>query len=119
MSKEFKSSWTAVNQFMKTEEGKLTLGNLDRLSRELLQWIVSRCQSDELLHVQEIVAKSEVASPATVHKCIDVLRRAKLISVEQDKSDQRRRVVTPTRLGLAELRALDKAFESWVKKYNT
>ncbi len=118
MAKSSQYSWIAVNEFIKTEEGKLTLGKLDRLSRQLLQWIVVRCQSDELLHIQEIIAHSEVASPATVHKCIDVLRRAKLISVEADKSDQRRRVVTPTRLGITELRALDKAFESWVRKPN-
>jgi hypothetical protein len=119
MIKRFDSAWIAAKRFIAAEEQKLALGKLDRLSREFLDWIVVRCQSEEPLHIQEVVMESNIASPATVHKSIKALHEASLIEVEVDPSDHRRRTVVPTALALSELRALDKAFHGWVKRYAT
>ncbi|WVN42335.1 hypothetical protein AOB54_02860 [beta proteobacterium MWH-UniP1] len=108
--------WIAAREFMKAQEQEFTLGKLDRLSREFLDWIVLRCQSNEPLHIQEIVMGSAIASPATVHKCVDTLYHEKLIDLTIDKSDHRRRIVRPTALALRELTALDAAFQGWLKK---
>ncbi len=105
MTKRFDSPWLTSKRFMAAEEQKLSLGKLDRLSREFLDWIVVRCQSEEPLHIQEVVMESNIASPASVHKCITALHEANLIEVEVDPSDHRRRTVTPTALALSELRA--------------
>lgn len=116
MTKRLDLRWIATKQFMAAEEQKLTVGALDRLSREFLDWIMVRCQSEEPLHIQEIVMQSDIASPATVHKSIGILQQVKLIEVEVDPADHRRRSVVPTALALKELRSLDTAFQTWAKK---
>jgi hypothetical protein len=116
MTKRLDFRWIDAKQFIAAEEQKLTVGALDRLSREFLDWIVVRCQSEEPLHIQEIVMESDIASPATVHKSINILQQAKLIDVEVDPADHRRRSVVPTALALKELRSLDTAFQAWTKK---
>jgi hypothetical protein len=116
MTKRLDTRWIAAKQFMAAEEQKLTLGKLDRLSREFLDWVAVRCQSIEPLYIQEIVMESDIASPATVHKSIKILQQAKLIVVEVDPSDHRRRSVAPTALALDELKTMDKIFQNWVKK---
>jgi hypothetical protein len=63
----------AIKQFMAAKEKEFVVGKLDRLSREFLDWTVVRCQSDEPLHIQEIVMHTNIASPATTHKSISTL----------------------------------------------
>lgn len=116
MTKRFDSRWIAAKQFMAQEQQKLVLGKLDRLSREFLDWIVMRCQSEKPLYIQEIVMESDIASPATVHKSIDILGNAGLIDLVVDETDHRRRLVKPTGLAFDELRSLDRSFQAWVKK---
>lgn len=116
MSRRFDSRWIAAKQFMAAEQQKLVLGRIDRLSRDFLDWILVRSQLDKPLHIQEIVMESDIASPATVHKSIDVLVRVKLIDVIIDQTDHRRRLVRPTALALEELKTLDKSFQAWIRK---
>ena len=47
-------------------------------------------------YVQTIVMKSEVASPATIHKGLAILERQGFISMQVDPTDTRRRIVSPT-----------------------
>jgi hypothetical protein len=116
MAKRLEFHWISAKQFMSQEQQKLTLGSIDRLSRELLDWIMVRAQSEQELFIQEIVMESEIASPATVHKSLDVLSNAGLIELAVDESDHRRRLVRPTDLALEELKALEKSFQAWIRK---
>jgi DNA-binding MarR family transcriptional regulator len=116
MTRFLDSRWIAAKQFMAAEQQKLAVGKLDRLSRDFLDWIVVRSQMEKPLHIQEIVMESDIASPATVHKSIDVLENAKLIDVVIDETDQRRRLVRPTALALEEVKALDKSFQAWIRR---
>jgi DNA-binding MarR family transcriptional regulator len=111
-----RSPWIAGKQFMASEEQRLSIGKVDRLSRLVLDWIVLRCLSNKPLHIQEIVMKSGIASPATIHKSLDTLLRAKLIELTIDAADLRRRQVTPSALAIDEIRMLDRAFRLWSKK---
>ncbi len=111
------SSWAKAKRFMAAEEKKLNLACLDGLGRDYLDWIVERCKTSTPLHVQEIITQSDLASPATAHKYLQALQRAKLISVVVDKEDLRRRIVLPTPLALREIKAVDDAFKVWITRH--
>jgi DNA-binding PadR family transcriptional regulator len=119
MTKHLDHLSIATKQFIDAREKEFVVGKLDRLSREFLDWIVVRCQSDEPLHIQEIVMHSSISSPATAHKSINRLHKENLIEVEVDPTDHRRRTVAPTALALDELQALDRALKAWLKRFSS
>ncbi|MFM8630199.1 MAG: hypothetical protein ACKODQ_01800, partial [Betaproteobacteria bacterium] len=90
-------------------------GQIDVISQRLLEWISVRNRKAHPLHVQEIVLKSEIASPATIHKSIALLEERGLITVNIDPHDSRRRIVLITAHAEKLLIKLSKGVESWAK----
>ncbi|MFN9944511.1 MAG: hypothetical protein ACK56I_34090, partial [bacterium] len=72
------------------------MGGLDVLSLRLLDWIYATQSSKEPLYVQTIITKSQVASPATLHKSLAALLREELIQAEIDPVDSRRKIISAT-----------------------
>lgn len=106
--------WIDLRRKLAELESQTSYGKLDALTQRLLEWIHMRTGSEELLYVQEIVMQSGVASPATIHKGLVSLERAKLISLRVDADDARRRIVAPTSRADAMLSELAQGLESWI-----
>ena len=106
--------WIDLRRKLADLESQTSYDKLDALTQRLLEWIHMRTGSGELLYVQEIVMQSGVASPATIHKGLVSLERAKLISLRVDADDARRRIVAPTIRADAMLGELAQVLETWI-----
>ncbi len=106
--------WIDLRRKLADLESQTSYGKLDALTQRLLEWIHMRTGSGDLLYVQEIVMQSGVASPATIHKGLVSLERAKLISLRVDADDARRRIVAPTSRADAMLGELAQGLEAWI-----
>jgi DNA-binding MarR family transcriptional regulator len=90
------NAWLNLRQLLDVVQAETELKTIDERSQRLLEWIISNYSPERSLFVQTIVMKSEVASPATIHKGLSILEREGLISMKVDPSDTRRRIVSPT-----------------------
>ena len=108
-------TWIALRALLDSLESQTEYRNLDTSSQRLLEWIAVRVQKEAPLHIQEIILRSEVASPATVHKLLATLEHAGLISMTVDVSDSRRRIVQVTTQASRLFGKLDKGLETWAK----
>ena len=108
-------TWIALRALLDSLELQTEYKNLDASSQRLLEWISVRVQKEAPLHIQEIILRSEVASPATVHKLLATLEHAGLISMTVDVSDSRRRIVQITTQASRLFSKLDKGLEAWAK----
>ena len=108
-------TWIALRALLDSLESQTEYKNLDASSQRLLEWISVRVQKEAPLHIQEIILRSEVASPATVHKLLATLEHAGLISMTVDVSDSRRRIVQITTQASRLFGKLDKGLETWAK----
>ncbi len=108
-------TWVTLRAALDELEAQAGYDQLDRISQRLLEWIAVRRKDDALLHIQEIVLKSNVASPATVHKSLYILEQRGLISINIDANDSRRRIVSITASAEKLLARLSKGVEAWTK----
>jgi DNA-binding MarR family transcriptional regulator len=108
-------TWISLQAVLESLQSETDYGQLDAISQRLLEWISLRNLRADPLHVQEIVLKSEIASPATIHKSIALLEERGLITVNIDPHDSRRRIVLITAHAERLLIKLSKGVESWAK----
>jgi DNA-binding MarR family transcriptional regulator len=108
-------TWIALRALLDSLESQTEYKNLEASSQHLLEWIAVRVQKEAPLHIQEIILKSEVASPATVHKLLAILEQEGLISMNVDASDSRRRIVQITTQASRLFGKLDKGIETWAR----
>lgn len=109
------NTWTSLRTFLDHLELESGYGQVDPISQRILEWISLRNKKGTPLHVQEIIMKSQVASPATVHKSLAALEYRGLISITIDANDTRRRIVTVTSAAEKMLSKLSRGVESWAK----
>ena len=107
--------WVKLRAALDELEAQVGYDQLDRISRRLLEWIAMRRKNDAVLYIQEIVLKSNVASPATVHKSLYTLEQHGLVSINIDAHDSRRRIVSITASAEKLLTKLSKGVEAWAK----
>jgi len=108
-------TWIALRALLDSLESESEYSKLDIISQRLLEWISVRNRKDSPLHVQEIVMKSQIASPATVHKTLSLLEQRGLITVTIDAHDSRRRIVAVTPHAERILSKLSKGVETWAR----
>ena len=108
-------TWIALRALLDSAEKDAGYHELDAISQRMLEWIAVRKQNNAPLYIQEIVMKSGVASPATIHKSIALLERLGYLSVTVDGSDTRRRVIQLTAQAERVLRRLSNEVDSWAK----
>lgn len=108
-------TWISLRTLLDSLESDTEFNTLDPIGQRMLEWIAVRTQNAAPLHIQEIVRKSEVASPATVHKTIAILEQQGLISVSKDTIDSRRRIVRITTQAEKLLARLSKGVDAWAK----
>jgi DNA-binding MarR family transcriptional regulator len=115
MAKPSTSSWIEARGFLRKAQAESAFGELDDLSFRLLEWILSRPEKDHPLFAMDLVLKSGVASPAAIHKSAATLVDKGFIDSEYDPADTRRRIITPTRRAIRELKRLDQEVQDWAK----
>ena len=108
-------TWISLRALLDSLESDTGFDRLNPISQRMLEWIAVRLQNSAPLHIQEIVMKSGVASPATVHKAIAILERQGLISVSRDEIDSRRRIVHITPRAERLLAGLSKGVDAWAR----
>jgi len=106
-------TWISLRKLLDTVSSGTEYAKLDLISQRLLEWIAVRNQKEEPLYVQEIVMKSEVASPATIHKGIAILEREGLITLVTDQVDSRRRIVNISSQAQKLLAKLSRGVDAW------
>lgn len=109
------NTWTSLRTFLDSLESESGYKQVDPISQRILEWISLRNRAGAPLHVQEIIMKSQVASPATVHKSLSTLEYRGLITITIDANDTRRRIVSVTSAAEKLLSKLSRGVESWAK----
>jgi len=79
-----------------TIEGKGELLALDLDAKKLLETIAVRHAQGKPLTVTEAMAMAHIASPATIHRKLDVLREIGMIETQFEGSNRRTKFLVPT-----------------------
>jgi len=77
-------------------EGKGEIPVLDLDAKKLLETIAVRHSQGKPLTVTEAMAMSHIASPATIHRKLDVLREIGMIDTHFEGSNRRTKFLVPT-----------------------
>lgn len=107
------NAWLNLRQLVDALKSDSDFKDVDERSQRLLEWIVTHYSADKPMFVQTIVMKSDVASPATIHKSLAILERQDLIKVEIDAQDTRRRIVSPTERSRKLMNKLGQRVKAW------
>ena len=79
-----------------TNEGNGKLPSLDLDAKKLLETIAVRHLQGKSLTVTEAMAMSHIASPATIHRKLDVLREIGMIETLYEGTNRRTKFLVPT-----------------------
>jgi len=77
-------------------EGKGELPNLDLDAKRLLEVIAVRHSQGTPLTVSDTMAMSQIASPATIHRKLDMLREIGMIETYFEGQNRRTKYLCPT-----------------------
>jgi DNA-binding MarR family transcriptional regulator len=113
------NAWLNLRELLDVVNHDTDLKSIDERTQRLLEWIVAHHSSERSMFVQTIVMKSEVASPATIHKGLAILEREGLISVVVDTEDTRRRIVSPTDRAKKLMAKLSQKVKAWAESLPT
>ena len=83
-----------------TIEGKGELPLLDLDAKKFLETIAVRHSQGKPLTVTETMAMSHIASPATIHRKLDILREIGMIDTQFEGSNRRTKFLAPTPLAV-------------------
>ena len=92
-----------------TIEGKGELPVLDLDAKKLLETIAVRHSQGKQLTVTEAMAMSHIASPATIHRKLDVLREIGMIDTQFEGTNRRTKFLAPTSAAVQYFQAHSKA----------
>lgn len=111
--------WINLRSLLDAVSRDTEMSRLDERSQRLLEWVVAHHNPELPTFVQAIVTGSNVASPATVHKCLSVLEREGLLHFTVDTLDTRRRIVTPTEKAYRLYEQLNNKVTQWASQFKT
>ena len=81
---------------LQTIEGTGELPNIDPDARRLLEAIAVRSAQGQPLTVTEAMTLQHIASPATIHRKLDVLRESGMIETQFEGANRRTKYLIPT-----------------------
>ena len=81
---------------LQTIEGKGELPALDLDAKKLLETIAVRSEQGKPLTVTEAMAMAHIASPATIHRKLDLLREIGMIDTHFEGTNRRTKFLVPT-----------------------
>ena len=104
-SRQFYLRFTALVNAMNKDAGI----DLDALALRLLEAITAAHASGNPLKVTDALVLTEIASSATLHKKLEVLKAQGYIKVEHPEDNRRTKYLTPTPQALNHFDALGRA----------
>jgi Fe2+ or Zn2+ uptake regulation protein len=81
---------------LQTIEGKGEIPSLDLDAKKLLETIAVRNEQGKPLTVTEAMAMAHIASPATIHRKLDLLREIGMIDTHFEGTNRRTKFLVPT-----------------------
>lgn len=111
-----KSAYLRFLKLRDSIEQTSMLKSLDECARRLLEVIFAKHQSGRTLTISEAMLLSSIASPATIHRKINILLTSGLVEFEFRNGNNRTKYLVPTKLANTHYeilgRALAKAFQN-------
>ncbi len=81
-------------------KSNIDLSGIDDIGKKLLEAIAITSDHGQPLVVTQTLELSEIASPATIHRRIEILKKAGLIQVMQTEQNQKIKFLVPTQISI-------------------
>jgi DNA-binding MarR family transcriptional regulator len=81
-------------------KSNIDLSGIDDIGKKLLEAIAIKSAQGQPLVVTQTMELSEIASPATIHRRIEILKKAGLIQVMQTEQNQKIKFLVPTQISI-------------------
>ena len=86
-------------------QSNIDLSGIDEIGKKLLETIAIKSAQGQPLVVTQTMKLSDIASPATIHRRIEILKKAGLIQVMQTEQNQKIKFLVPTQISINCLKA--------------
>ncbi len=96
-------------------KSNLDLSGIDEVGKKLLEAIAISSAQGHPLVVTQTMELVEIASPATIHRRIEVLKKTGLIKVMQTDQNQKIKFLVPTQASIDHFEKLGKLMASAVR----
>lgn len=110
-----KTAYLRFLSLLGTLEQNSEFGKIDEESKRLLDVISLRHNTGSTLTVTDAMGLNAIASPATMHRKLDQLLLAGLISLEFREGNRRTKYLVPTQLSEAHYEKLGQALTTAIK----
>jgi DNA-binding Lrp family transcriptional regulator len=96
-------------------KSNIDLSNIDEIGKKLLETIAIKSAQGQPMVVTQTMELSDIASPATIHRRIETLKKAGLIKVFQTEQNQKIKYLVPTQTSIDYFEKLGKLMASAIR----
>ena len=93
-------------------KSNIDLSNIDEIGKKLLETIAIKSAQGQPMVVTQTMELSDIASPATIHRRIEILKKAGLVKVFQTEQNQKIKYLVPTQTSIDYFEKLGKLMAS-------
>jgi len=97
-------------------QSNIDFSGIDELGKKLLETIAIKSAQGHPMVVTETMDLSDIASPATIHRRIEILKKAGLIQVFQTEQNQKIKYLVPTQTSIDYFEKLGKLMASAMRR---
>jgi Fe2+ or Zn2+ uptake regulation protein len=96
-------------------QSNIDFSGVDEIGKKLLETIAIKSAQGQPMVVTQTMELSDIASPATIHRRIEVLKKAGLIQVFQTEQNQKIKYLVPTQTSIDYFEKLGKLMTSAIR----
>jgi DNA-binding Lrp family transcriptional regulator len=96
-------------------KSNIDLSDIDEIEKKLLETIAIKSAQGQPMVVTQTMELSDIASPATIHRRIEILKKAGLIKVFQTEQNQKIKYLVPTQTSIDYFEKLGKLMASAIR----
>ena len=96
-------------------KSNIDLSDIDEIGKKLLETIAIKSAQVQPMVVTQTMELSDIASPATIHRRIEILKKAGLIQVVQTEQNQKIKFLVPTQISIDYFDKLGKLMASAIR----
>lgn len=96
-------------------KSNIDLSDIDEIGKKLLETIAIKSAQGQPMVVTQTMELSDIASPATIHRRIETLKKAGLIKVFQTEQNQKIKYLVPTQTSIDYFEKLGKFMASAIR----
>jgi replication initiation and membrane attachment protein DnaB len=93
-------------------KSNIDLSDIDEIGKKLLETIAIKSAQGQPMVVTQTMELSDIASPATIYRRIEILKKAGLIKVFQTEQNQKIKYLVPTQTSIDYFEKLGKLMAS-------